>query len=227
MAVYDGHGGSSVAKHAAETLHEIFSEQLQNTDCTSVDICNAFRYAYSKIDSQVLTKRALLVGATAVTAYVDSDASMLVVANAGDSRAVLGDTTGAAHRLTVDHRPSLPSEKARVRAAGAFVFSDRVNGSLAVSRALGDHCMKSAVICTPALAAVRLQSHHRFLILACDGLWDVIDDEMATKFVANLLNASVPPSPVAISRALVRKALEAGTTDNVSVIVTLFHRQHD
>lgn len=224
LAVYDGHGGASAALHAASTLHNSFASAL---DARMGDAAAAFTEAYADVDEQLRIRRALAVGATAVTAYIDAASRTLVVANAGDSRAVIADSAGNAERLSVDHRACAPSERARVRAAGGFVCSGRVNGCLAVSRALGDHCMKSVVVCTPATNSVPLERRHRFLILACDGLWDVIDDNEAVTFVSALLDdrtAPVTPSPRALAAALVRRALEAGSTDNISVIVVIFDR---
>ncbi len=186
LGVYDGHGGDSAALHAAAALHLHFERALAETDDDDAHI--GFTHAYAQTDAQLREQRAMSVGATAVTAYLDSTGRTLTVANAGDSRAVLGDSNGDALRLSVDHRPDYAAEKNRVRQAGAFICGGRVNGCLAVSRALGDHCMKSAVISTPYTITLPLAPVHEFLILACDGLWDVVEDVQATKLVNALLN---------------------------------------
>lgn len=222
LGVYDGHGGDSAALHAAASLHSHFERALVETDDDDAQF--AFIQAYSLTDAQLRTQRAMTVGATAVTAYLDPTGRTLTVANAGDSRAVLGDSNGDALRLSVDHRPDFAAEKQRVRDAGAFVCGGRVNGCLAVSRALGDHCMKSAVISTPHTVTLPLAPTHEFLILACDGLWDVVDDIQATKLVNALLHdrtSPTAPTPASLAQALVNLALESGTTDNVSVLVAL------
>jgi protein phosphatase PTC2/3 len=92
--------------------------------------------------------------------------------------------TGDTIALTEDHKPSNPEEKARIEAAGGFVQGDRVNGELAMSRALGDFRYKRnetlekseyPVICYPDVAVhERTGKNDQLLILACDGVWDVI-----------------------------------------------------
>lgn len=82
-----------------------------------------------------------LSGTTALSIWVRDN--FLVCANVGDSRAV-ACVSGRVVRLSYDHKPSLPTEKSRILAAGGFVEADRVNGNLALSRALGDYQYKMA-----------------------------------------------------------------------------------
>ncbi len=88
--------------------------------------------------------------------------------------------------LSDDHKPDNPSEKARIQAAGGFVEENRVNGSLNLSRSLGDFEYKSVanlpfdqqmVICDPEIRSVSRQQADEFLILACDGIWDCLTSE--------------------------------------------------
>lgn len=220
LAVYDGHGGAAAADLSARVLHDEFADAL--SDGYPAD--DAFRMAYAATDKQTRAARMFTTGAVAVTAFVRPGAHSLAVANAGDARAVLGSHDGCAARLSVDHKPCDPDEAARVADAGAFVCGGRVNGCLAVSRALGDHAMKSAVVSDPHITEVVLTEQHRFLILACDGLWDVVDDETAVAFVNEALDEDAGLDPHSIAHRLVRLALAEGTTDNVSVVVAVFDR---
>ena len=68
----------------------------------------------------------------------------IYAANAGDARIVLGHA-GKAHRMTRDHRTDDPEEVRRIEESGGFIFKGRVLGILAVTRSLGDHCMKEYV----------------------------------------------------------------------------------
>lgn len=166
------------------------------------------------------------------------------VAHVGDCRAVLCND-GVAVPLTVDHKPSLKSEKARIEAAGGWVQSGRVNGSLGVSRSFGDIQFKSfdetpgqvhgvdnfaasiwnhnqQVISRPEVKHFVVEKPFEFVILACDGLWDVFDDQEAVNFVRKRL--SVNRSVEKTAQELVQKAIKRGTQDNTSVVIVVFHQ---
>jgi protein phosphatase PTC1 len=146
---------------------------------------------------------------------------LLHVANVGDSRVVLSDN-GKAVRLTKDHNLKLTSEVHRVRQEGGVVFNGRVNGQLAVSRALGDHSLKSSgVSAVPDQMHVVLQPRHRLLIIACDGLWDVVTDQQAVQALELLHDER---DAVEMAKVLVDMAIQRGTTDNVSVMVVLLRQ---
>jgi serine/threonine protein phosphatase PrpC len=140
---------------------------------------------------------------------------MLHAANAGDARIVLGHE-GLATRLTKDHRTDDPDEVARIENAGGFMFKGRVLGVLAITRSLGDHCMKSYVIAQPFIQekTIELSSDPSFLILACDGLWDVMEDQQAVDFVLKYQDDKEN-----LSKHLITEALRKGSTDNITVVV--------
>lgn len=94
---------------------------------------------------------------------------VLYCANAGDARGVLC-RGGNAVRLTYDHKGSDKQEAKRIVDAGGFVMSGRVNGVLAVTRALGDSAMKEYVVGAPYTTETELSEEDEFLILACDGV---------------------------------------------------------
>lgn len=156
----------------------------------------------------------LVAGTTAVVAVIVDDA--IHVANAGDSRAVLCRRPGGAGAprtavaLTTDHKPASPSEAARIRAAGGFVSSiggvTRVNGNLSLSRAIGDLQYKGdasrgrahqVVTAEPDVRTSPLQPGDEFLLLACDGVWDVVDRQAAVEAVGAVLDSGAPPSAAA------------------------------
>ncbi|KAF8798724.1 protein phosphatase 2C [Phlegmacium glaucopus] len=140
---------------------------------------------------------------------------VLYSANAGDARGVLC-RAGKAVRLTYDHKGSDKQEAKRITDAGGFVMSGRVNGVLAVTRSLGDSSMKEFVVGEPYTTETELCEEDEFLILACDGLWDVITDQGAVELVRDIEDAQEA------SQALLRHALENHTTDNVTAIVVRF-----
>lgn len=128
-----------------------------------------------------------------------------------------GSRNGKARRLSYDHKASDAMEVDRITKDGGFIIMKRVNGVLSVSRALGDHAMKSVVIGEPHVTSETLTADDKFLILACDGLWDVVEDQEVVNFVQHLHVNGLDVQN--ISERLVRLALDRGSTDNISVMV--------
>mmetsp|Transcript_5347 Transcript_5347/g.11255 ORF Transcript_5347/g.11255 Transcript_5347/m.11255 type:complete len:489 (+) Transcript_5347:313-1779(+) len=181
-------------------------------------VAHAFLNAYRRVDIKLFEEKCHYVGTTAVTCFVrhDGNARRLYTANAGDARAVLC-RNGAALRLSFDHKAFSPEEQQRIGEAGGFVAANRVNGVLSVSRALGDHAMKNVVIPDPYVSEHELVERDEFLLLACDGLWDVMNDEEAVQFVIEKYSKGMDMQQ--ISRKLVKAALDRGSMDNISVMV--------
>ncbi|KAG5367481.1 Protein phosphatase 2C-like protein 1 [Yarrowia sp. C11] len=136
----------------------------------------------------------------------------LYTANVGDTRLILC-RAGKALRLSYDHKGTDLHESKRVTNNGGMMISNRVNGMLAVTRALGDTYMKQFIIGNPYTTETEIIADDEFLIVACDGLWDVCDDQKACDLVSGL------EDPVEGSRVLVEFALENFSTDNLTVMV--------
>jgi len=162
-------------------------------------------------------------GTTAVITLASMRLHKLFVANVGDTRAVLC-RRGRAFALTVDHTPKLAAESERIRALNGFVTSNRVNGVIAISRSLGDAQMKPFVSAEPGTCVVDLCGGDQFLILACDGCWDVMDNQTAVDIVSAELAATGNPVKAAIK--LRDQAYWQGSGDNISVIVVLLDKYH-
>ena len=115
-------------------------------------------------------------GSTAVVALV-TPSYELIAANVGDSRIVLS-SKGEAIPLSMDHKPTVAAEMARIRQAGGFVENGRVNGALALSRAVGDFEYKKKENLGPEAQMVtahcdiverKLIPDDEFIVMACDG----------------------------------------------------------
>ena len=172
-------------------------------------------------------------GCTSVVAVVKD--GVLYVANAGDSRAVLCRAGGVAHEMSEDHKPGNEGEKARILAAGGFVADGRVKGSLALSRAIGDLDFKQTpglgpeaqmVTALPDVRAEPLRADDEFVLIACDGIWDVLTSAAAVAFARARLAAG--DSPAGAAAALCDHCLAPDThgtglgCDNMSVVLCLF-----
>ncbi|KAK4490794.1 hypothetical protein RD792_001507 [Penstemon davidsonii] len=240
FAVYDGHGGSKVAETCSERLHKCLEKHIveaRESKDKDFDWVKVMVDCFSGIDE--LFKEAerggttgggtekIRMGSTAVVVLVGKEE--VVVANCGDSRAVLC-RGGAALPLSTDHKPDRPDEKERVEAAGGNILNWngwRVQGVLATSRSLGDHYLKPYVTCEPEVTVLRRTESDSFLIVASDGLWDVVCNEVACEVVRKCLSGQVRrrgPSDggSGVSEAaamLAELAIAKGSKDNISVIV--------
>lgn len=193
FSVFDGHGGSATARIAGERLHEIIANEpefLQN------NYSLALKKGFLDFDTELLSDPSEVdrSGCTSVVVVISED-NTLYCANAGDSRAVLS-SAGLAIPLSFDHKPGNEEETLRIVSAGGFVEFGRVNGNLALSRALGDFDFKQSttldpedqiVTANPDITERKLTDADEFLIIACDGIWDVLSNQEAVEFVKNSL----------------------------------------
>jgi serine/threonine protein phosphatase PrpC len=234
VAVFDGHGGSEASAVAAEELHELLATHLdapQYAADPGAALKAAFESCQRTIEQAVPPIQS---GTTAVVAYFQG--ARCWIANAGDSRAIVcrranGAKAGALAspldleltRVTTDHKPSLPAEEARIKAAGGFVSRtqtkrgevSRVCAVLGVARALGDTFLQPMVTCVPDVHEVPFRDYDA-LILACDGLWDVVSDAEAAAVALNAADAGEA------ARRLRDFAFARNSDDNVSVLVVHF-----
>ncbi|XP_066018119.1 uncharacterized protein [Pocillopora verrucosa] len=147
--------------------------------CRGFYVGSAFQRVDAAFAAAVDAGRLAPSGTTALAVAVIG--SSIVVANAGDCRAVLS-RAGRAQILTNDHRPSCPAERARVEAAGGTVTPDGyLNGDLSVSRAIGDFHLPGMkdggagpLISRPEIVEVAIDDDCEFLVLASDGVFDAM-----------------------------------------------------
>jgi hypothetical protein len=152
---------------------------------------------------------------------------MIYVANCGDSRAVLC-RDGGALALTDDHKAAREDETARVEAAGGQILfwnGVRVMGLLAVSRAIGDHSLRPYVIAEPEVTIVARHPSDEVLVMASDGLWDVMSNQEAVTLAKKCLGRARSRGSTRQSAArvaatvLTRAAVDRGSRDNVTVVI--------
>merc|ERR1712187_649767 len=234
FAVYDGHGGRQVVDFVTRELHENVLKELRKT--TSVP--DALLQAFQATDEDMVRKGIMVSGCTACVCLLQQEGHTRVIytAHLGDSRAVMCRGSNAT-RLTsmTDHKATDPLEAKRVIEAGGQIFNERVNGMLAMTRALGDQMLKmptlpnDVVSNVPDITSTELSRQDSFVILACDGLWDVMNDQQAVDTVHQGLTELQPirhqiegqGRSVAeiLARMLVEEALQRGSADNISCIL--------
>lgn len=163
------------------------------------------RYLAVKVDNMLKAdvKLATPGGCTAVAAVVRR--GTITVANSGDSRAVMC-RRGRAVELSFDHKPDNPSELQRISRAGGFVRNGRVSGCLALSRSLGDLGLKrngaltasqQMITAMPDVIVEAVTEEDEFLVLACDGIWEMRSSQEVVDFVRSRLVSGMSPSQAA------------------------------
>ncbi|KAI5569890.1 hypothetical protein POPTR_012G131800v4 [Populus trichocarpa] len=265
FGVFDGHGGAHVAALCRERMHVLIEEELARVDSTRVSSESGgggaeweemwrgvMKRSYERMDEVAMGTCACgsewfkcgchpmqmaLGGSTAVVAVLSPE--HIIVANCGDSRAVLS-RGGRAIPLSVDHKPDRSDELARIEAAGGrviFLNGARVEGILAMSRAIGDKYLKPVVIAEPEITFTKREPEDECLILASDGLWDVLSSDLACQVARECLREKNPPAKAGpqieeegagalypsrsmlAAALLTRLALGRRSADNISVIV--------
>lgn len=171
----------------------------------------------------------LIIASSGACLIIVSNGRSLVVANAGDCRAVLC-RRGKAIEMSRDHKPVCSKEKKRIEACGGYVYDGYLNGQLNVARALGDWHMEGLkdvdggpLSAEPEFMTTRLTEEDEFLIIGCDGIWDVFRSQNAVDFARRRLQEH--NDPALCSKDLVDEALKRKSGDNLAAVVVCFQPQ--
>ncbi|KAL8256272.1 hypothetical protein R6Q59_031339 [Mikania micrantha] len=223
-AVFDGHGGKHAADFACQHLPRFIFEDVDFPREIERVISSAFAQTDSAFAEACMLDSTLASGTTALAALVIG--SSLVVANAGDCRAVLC-RRGKAIEMSKDHKPICIREKKRIEASGGYVYDGYLNGQLTVARAIGDWHMEGLkhhdggpLSSEPEFMMTNLTEEDEFLIIGCDGIWDVFMSQNAVDFARRRLQEH--NDPVLCSKDLVNEALKRNSGDNLSAVVVCF-----
>jgi len=214
--VYDGHGGRKAAQVAAEMVTPHFlhawSREMEKPLQERESEAELLRNAYLAVDRHII-ENGFNSGTTAAGFYLIDDYFYAV--NCGDTRIVIG-IQGGVSSLTLDHKPNLPEETQRIEDEGGYVISfgvPRVQGILAVSRAIGDSSLKPYVIAEPRIAEGCLGKENDYLIIACDGVWDVLSPDIVIAMVRAAGDVQAATENIRTT------AIDSGSNDNITVIV--------
>lgn len=238
FAVFDGHAGAKVSAYCAESLVEAitantdfrgtndsnteFPEDGPTADAVKKGIKTGFLDLDDKMRNDLMSIEDKS-GSTAICAIVAP--KYIYFANCGDSRAVLSRDATTPFS-TMDHKPIIPAEKERIQNAGGSVMIQRVNGSLAVSRALGDFEYKNVegkgpceqlVSPEPEIFVEERTETDEFAVLACDGIWDVMSNEELCDFVRDRMQLS--DNLETVCNEVLDTCLYKGSRDNMSIVI--------
>jgi len=206
FGVYDGHAGAHTASQLSECLHFLIQE---NDAYKKDELLTAIENGFIAMDNKLADNQRIQVdisGSTGILLVV-SEKETIYAAGLGDSRAVIS-CRGRAQELSKDHLPTDPKEYERIKQAGGFVANDRVNGSLAMSRAFGDFIFKQntelaledqGVCCRPDIRHRSVDyEQDEFMVIGSDGIWEVLTEQEVVDFIRSRLAKKVPLETVAM-----------------------------
>jgi len=249
-AVFDGHGGEAVSRYLRQNLYANLQAALpmhnNNNTISAIDYQEALKSGLDKVDKEVQRiSHWSFQGSTAVAAWIhheeETQSSTLIVANVGDSRAILARNSRPI-ALTQDHKPDTPKERKRIESKGGKVvwcgdidkvgkpIKDsgvyRVNGNLALARAVGDRSETPAITAEPDFTMLRLDDDADFIILATDGLWDVMTSQEVISLIESQISLLEKKNSTQLDHLrqkmatfVVAEALRKGAYDNVTVVI--------
>lgn len=227
--VYDGHGGNFVSKFLSENLTRYFMHKDVNMPITKSKVTKLYNSITNILKTKFETK-SNETGSTCLVIlhYKNEKKEYLQILNTGDSRAVIC-REGVAIPITKDHKPNFPEETHRIKKIGGDIKFDgvdhRIEG-LSVSRAFGDLSASPYVTNIPDMYMYKLSMNDTFLILACDGLWDVLTNQEVVNFVIencyDMETKQYKRGRENIAKKLGEYAIKKGSQDNVTIIIVFF-----
>jgi serine/threonine protein phosphatase PrpC len=216
--IFDGHGCKDTAIYLEEHFTEVFYRYLNLNN-----VNNSIKEVFAVIDNELRDKD-VEGGSTAVIIVVIDD--KLYSANIGDSEAYLIKRDNKDLNMTnlsYKHKGSDQSEISRILELGGEIFSGRVFGTLAVTRAFGDFSYKiprrstDYVISTPYQYNVQLDKSCKYIILASDGFWDFCSLQDASALIDTFFDTGQTPDEIA--KFLVYYAYNNASIDNITIQV--------
>ena len=223
FGVFDGHGGDKASQFCADWM----TAYIRNDKYYPYDLGYAMKNAFTATDDDFVATG--YPDGTTACAVTMVGGRRIVCSNAGDSRAIVVRRDGSIVRLSRDHKPGMPDETRRISELGGRVIywgRWRVEGLLAVSRAIGDASLKPYITAEPEICEYDVGKDDLFLILSSDGVWDVMDNEEAAHVVI-ASSCAMEDGKLKIdtdrfkwaARNLCEHARSCGSADNFSVIV--------
>jgi serine/threonine protein phosphatase PrpC len=238
FAVYDGHGGNKVSKYLKNNLSQYFMKKNIKYPLSESRINKIFDHLQKKLainhkDFAYETGSTCLI----VIIYYTKNNRHMHVINLGDCRAVIC-SNDLPIPLSKDHKPNWPDELNRIKKLGGEIYFDGhdyriINQS--VSRSFGDIDAYPYVIHRPDTFKYKLSSNDKFIILACDGLWDVMENHEVINFILSMVNLKKKKNIKNIyegfydviskdkrqnlAKVLAEYAISKGSTDNITIII--------
>ncbi|CAF5049275.1 unnamed protein product [Rotaria sp. Silwood1] len=232
FAIFDGHNGTDTAINAVNLLDKYLIDafnQVGNNPNNELIHTSSFhrnqlfffiKKNFLQLDKHLSNLVNDQSGSVCISCLIGPTYIYLI--NLGDSRGIIISNDGQVLTSTKDHKPNVEQEEKRIKKAGGRIthFENdvpRVESKLAVSRTLGDYSLdKHLIPASPDIIQYSTKSLASFVIIACDGIWDVMNNEQVALFVSQkAINTSIKD----IASQLLDHCLNLGTTDNMSVYI--------
>ena len=213
FGIFDGHGGYDVVQYIKNRLPEIIKTNItKNNNYDSIE--NNLTSSFNKIDEELKFYDSEHTGSTATILLFQDN--MVYCANVGDSTAFIV-YDNFVKKISIDHKCTDPKEEERILVSGGKITKNRVMGQLVLSRCLGDlYCKKYGVSNIPDISVNKLDGNVKYVVVASDGIWDVVKENELLQLSKNRKNAE------GFCKDLVKLAIDKDTKDNVSCIVISF-----
>ena len=208
FCIFDGHGGSEVSSFLQRNIINYMREYSSNFDLM-----------FQKLDENFLNNNFDQIGSTGCIIYITKEYTIknprkiYYCVNIGDTRAVLINKEGA-KRISYDDRATDNNESERVKKMGGIIFGGRVFGNLMLTRAFGDNEFKQyGVICNPHITKNEIDIDDKYIVLASDGVWDVMNENEIFELSKECKNSKE------FCDMIVKNSLIKGSMDNISCFV--------
>ena len=216
--LFDGHGGEDISNFLQQNFSQIYKQYLE---LNNYDIPKSLSNSFKDIDDLIKENLNNIngMGSTGTIIHLLWEANnklMVYTANIGDSRASLISPNHII-KLSYEHRMTDEKEKERILETGIEIIEDRIGGELMLTRSFGDYEFKeqnkNAVICEPFLSKIKIDLNIRdqFLILASDGIWDLVSEKEIQQMIKKNNNSEK------LCAMIIKKALDKEAWDNMSV----------
>ena len=226
LSVYDGHGGQLVSRYLKKNLPKFFI--TQNLEKIYQDRNKSLRYfkkVFDLVESNLEKdhpKAVFYCGSTSCNTIIfeqENGKKGIWVVNVGDSRAILCDKNGQSKSLSEDHKPNSVKEKKRITGLGGKIRYDGCDWrikDLSVSRAFGDKESKPFISHLPEVNKFTLSKDDKFVVVACDGLWDVLSNQQVCNFILKLKKKEFTGN---YAKELAEYGYREGSYDNISAVI--------
>lgn len=219
FGIYDGHGGELVSSYLAENIPIYYC----NPEFKAPFSKEYHTTTFERIQKQLLeTNYGYSMGSTCLLniMYKYKDEYHMNIVNVGDSRLTIVYKDGQSKQITVDHKPDDEHETQRIEKMGGEIYLDSEGvcriGDLSLSRAFGDGDNAPYISQKPDVYYKKICSQTKYVVMGCDGLWDVIKNEELFKLLENF---SLNKTNENIASLLATECLNRGCTDNISIII--------
>lgn len=221
FGIYDGHGGDKISKYLSDKMPNYYLNKNNKYPFNKKYHEDVFKDLQNKI---LKLKEGNISGSTCLLniMYKYDDELHFNTVNLGDSRLVIIYKTGFCKQITIDHKPDDEIEKTRIEKIGGDVYKDSEGvfriGDLSLSRAFGDGDNAPYISQIPDVFYSKITSKTKYIVMACDGLWDVIENKELFELLENYKKNNVKNLAV----NLANEALKKKSYDNISIIIIEF-----